>query len=233
MSFVGSYIRTSVLTKIDSYRNSVLDCRASVELAKLGLKFLPWTVSAMRPSAVVSLVNEILINKRRTIVEFGSGISTLYLSKAAEMVGGTVISIEDDPDWASLVSDMLKAEGLSHVAQVLVVGLRDCIYSLDGSVWYDPEMVSRAIAGSKVDLVVVDGPRAHTRDLAHARYPALPVVLPHLSPRCAIVLDDIGRSGEQHIVNKWEADSGLKFDRLAARGGYAIARREAYFVSSI
>ncbi|MER8599174.1 class I SAM-dependent methyltransferase [Mesorhizobium sp. M1339] len=233
MSFVGNYLPSRVLAKLDSYRNSGLDCRASVELAKLGLKFLPWTVSAMRPSAVFSLVNEIIINKRKTVLEFGSGISTLYLSKAAEMIGGTVISIEDNPVWASLVSDMLKAEGLSSVGQVLVATLQECSYSLDSSVWYDTDIVSRAVAGSKIDLVVVDGPRAHTRDLAHARYPALPVVYPHLSPRCAVVLDDISRSGERHIIKRWEADSELKFDQLAARGGYAIARRGDYFVSSI
>ncbi|HST38530.1 MAG TPA: hypothetical protein VLK58_03435 [Conexibacter sp.] len=43
--------------------------------------YLPWSSGAMRPSALVTICNEIVLGGRRRIVELGSGTSTLLLAR--------------------------------------------------------------------------------------------------------------------------------------------------------
>jgi len=43
----------------------------------------------MRPSAVVSLLNDVMnVNRRRSVVGCGAGVSTMYLARVLETVDG-------------------------------------------------------------------------------------------------------------------------------------------------
>jgi hypothetical protein len=57
------------------------------------------------------------------------------------------------------------------------------------------------LAGTKVDLVLVDGPPGalHPR----SREPALEKLLPFLSDDAAVILDDANRPEEKAIVRRW------------------------------
>ena len=99
--------------KFYQVEQSVYDARASVELARLGLAFRPWPGSAIAPSALLMILNEIEINARRTVVEFGSGLSTLYIAKLLQRTGGHITTIENDEAWANLVNEWVVAEGVS------------------------------------------------------------------------------------------------------------------------
>jgi hypothetical protein len=63
------------------------------------------------------------------------------------------------------------------------------------------------------------------RDRRNARYPALPFFRPRMADRCTVLLDDISRRGEQEVVDRWEQELEIKFERCFIDGSTAIAQR--------
>src|SRR5690606_38250097 len=59
------------------------DVHALIVLQPLlvGHPVLPLTGSALRPHCLTHLINDILINRRRRILEFGTGLSTILLAR--------------------------------------------------------------------------------------------------------------------------------------------------------
>lgn len=72
----------------------------------------------MRPAALALLVAEIE-RGRRTIVELGSGASTVVLARAARRHSVALVSVEHDPGWAAEVRALLRRERLETVAEVI------------------------------------------------------------------------------------------------------------------
>jgi predicted O-methyltransferase YrrM len=205
------------------------DARAATELSRLGLPYLPWTASALRPAAMVQLVNEVLINQRRTVVELGAGLSTLYLAQVLAGTGGQLISFEDDAGWADIVRGQLAQLGLAGAARIIVAPLGASKHSQGGLEWYDEAAVSTALAGLTPDMVLIDGPPAFAPGKALARYPALPMVLPRLAKRCAVVLDDCDRAGERQVLAAWRTLPGFDFDVDMTDAGIAVLRRGGHY----
>lgn len=223
----------ALVARYQEIRNIALDTRASVELSRLGISYIPWTASALRPAAMAQLLNEVIVNGRRTIVEFGAGISTIYFSKLLASTGGTLISIEDDTEWAKIVSDLLAEQGLEKKSKVVIAPLKSCDNGVDGLLWYDSQVVKQALTGQTVDLVLVDGPKAHKPDLKLARYPAFPEVQPYLAERAAIALDDFARPGEQEVIERWKRLPTFDLTVTRTRGGMALCHRGTYFNTEI
>ena len=206
------------------------DARAAVELAKIDMPFLPWPGSAISPAALLHILNEIEINQRKTIVEFGSGISSLYIGKALKKLGGQLISFDSDKGWADLVSSWLKRENLDDVVDINYIPLQHTSYCLSETCqWYDPDAVKAILQKQKIDLLFVDAPVAYHKDIALSRYPALPVVSEFLAENCAVFLDDIVREAEQQILEKWQNESGINFLSYPACGGIARGVRGPAF----
>lgn len=204
--------RTAGLSATDAQ-----DATALQALAALSGPFLPWTSFSMRPAAILAVVTDVALNDRRSIVECGSGNSTVFLARLLAQRGGAghVHSIDHDARWAEATREALRREGLEHLADVSHAPL------VDG--WYDRGALPAVEA---VDLLVVDGPPgwdvAAGAPIPGAREPALDVFRERLAPGATVVLDDIDREGERRIVAAWEGRHGLRF-RLE-RGGYAIAQ---------
>jgi predicted O-methyltransferase YrrM len=166
----------------------------------------------MRPAALAAVLNDILTNRRRTIVECGSGVSTIYMARLLRGEEGHVHALEHDAGWASTVQGILAAEGLSDVATVLHAPLEPHPLSRDGNDWYAPRVAEELLALTP-DLLLVDGPHGGARRRL-ARYPALPFFRPVLGRSSTVVLDDIQRPGEQELLALWEEEAGMEFRRL-------------------
>ncbi|RWP65916.1 class I SAM-dependent methyltransferase [Mesorhizobium sp.] len=207
------------------------DSRAAAELSRLQIGYLPWTGSAISPTALMAILNDIQINERRSVVEFGSGLSTVYMAKIMQRLGGRLISFEDNDDWARQVSAMLEAAGLAQYATVVVAPLTSCEFSVGDLPWYDTEVVRNAMIGHQIDCILVDGPPAYRRESHMARYPAVPVMAPHLADRFSIYLDDARRPGEKTIVSKWTELLNIKF--VLQPGGVCRGIKGRAFHSSI
>lgn len=210
---------------IGRLRRPAFDARAAVELARFGLPFFPATRYALAPSALLTVVNDVMINGRRTIVELGSGYSSVYLARALDLIGaadGRIFTVDADPDWLNLVIDRAAAAGVGdRITPVLATirrqeGLGD---------WYDREAIMEALGARSIDLLLVDGPVASGPQRQEARAPAAQALKNALGARCAIYLDDVHRPSHARIAARWGELLGLHFTEHHARGGFAYAAR--------
>lgn len=177
--------------------------------------YLPWSSGAMRASGLVTLCNEIVFGERRRVVELGAGTSTLLLARLLREQdhGGTIVAVEHDERWAVWVNDRIATEGLADTARVVLAPLGPHPLGVDGLPWYEEEALAGALEGPPLDVLVVDGPPAFRPASALARYPALPAALPSLAADAVVVLDDIVRTGEAAILERWEAETPFVFER--------------------
>lgn len=207
------------------------DLLAMQALAPLSSAYVPWSISTMRPSAVVAVLNEIMVNRRRCVVELGGGVSTFYIARLLRRYGGHVWTVEHDRDWADWLTEELAREALDQVVSVVRAPLAPVPGAWpgeDGS-WYEPDILRPALAGRQVDLLVVDGPPAYQAGRGHARYPAGHFFAPMFADDYAVILDDIDRAGEQEIMERWTAELGITFECRLIDGGIGIGRRKAGF----
>lgn len=200
---------------------------ALVSLQGLYSGYVPWSSSAMEPTAIQMLCNEVLVNGRRSIVEFGPGVSTLFLAAAIKLEGGDgrLFAVETDGGWARFMAGLLTRAGLDDVVQIVLTRTSLSQYAPEGPAWFDENELTDALKDRRFDLVVVDGPPAFSRDKAQSRYPALPYLQERsaISDDALIVLDDAFRYGEKKILRRWSAESGYRFRRLRSLG-VAVAK---------
>lgn len=182
-------------------------------LAPLQGEFLPWTPYTMRPSVIVAMLSDVVIQARELIVECGSGNSTIYAARLLKRRGtGRIVSIDDDRDWGRRTREMLDAEELSVYADIVHAPLRDG--------WYDTAAIPPL---SDIGLLVVDGPPANTPDTALARAGAVAYFRGRLAPDATVILDDMRRPGELAVLEQWRGERPFRIER----GGYAISAPHA------
>ena len=194
--------------------------------------YLPWGAGTMRVAGLVAVCNDVVLSDRRCVVEVGSGTSTVLLARLLHQrwpAGGhRHVAVEHDLAWARWVSDQLVREGLADRTTVLHVPLAAHPHGQAGLPWYDDDLLrvglDAALAGEPVDLLVVDELPADTADKVLARYPALPALHARLAPGATVVLDDVERPGEQEVLNRWEREFEVRFERRAATAGVALGR---------
>lgn len=157
---------------------------------------------AMTPGSVVWVINHINTAGVRTIVECGSGSSTVWFATAMEHRGGEgrIVSLESDADYAQMTRNQLAELGLSHRAEVIHAPLVET--ALPGRAvqpWYDISGLPDDVTA--IDLLFVDGPvGALAKEI---RYPGFPELAERLAPGATVILDDTGRPDERHIVETW------------------------------
>jgi len=159
---------------------------------------------ALNAGGLLKLVDLVERRPIRTIVELGSGTSTLWLSYALERrgSGGRIISLDHDPHFAGVTRAELVAHGFADgPAEVRDAPLVDGVIDGHDTPWYDPASFHDVEA---IDLLIVDGPPMASGGLA--RYPAVPMLLSRLAPGAIVVVDDAPRPDEQEMMQRWLAD---------------------------
>lgn len=215
---------------LDSLNRSAHDAAAMQILAPLSTVYQSWSIFAIRPSGLVKVLNEIVINRRRCIVECGGGISTVYIAKLLQQQGqGHLYTLEHNLDWAELLKVLLQEQGLSNYATVIPAPLTACNLALENNPWYDLTLFRSQFTKRAIDLLLVDGPPAYDEPRRLSRYPALPALRDLLAPDFAVALDDINRSGEAEIIAKWATEFSLTFEKYLHDGDIAIARTQGGF----
>ena len=191
----------------------VKDIRSMIHLDQLYKGYLPWSGASVSPTALRYILNDIMINDRRTIVECGAGISTIYIASLLKQIGDNrkkVYSIDHDDNWLSILQNELESHSLSEYVTLIHAPLRHCDFCLSKNLkWYDTTVVDDCITDKKIDLLFVDGPPANKSGIEKSRFPALPFFKDKLMQDYLIVLDDADRKGENLIAKKW----GLEIDR--------------------
>lgn len=179
-----------------------------------GKPFLPMSGSSLRPLCLVYIVNDIVINQRRHIIEFGAGISTLLIARLLKInnIAATVTSFDHNEPWLRVLKNALKKEGLAGKVNLVHAPLTPCEIALENNAWYNTDVIKKHTHGKQYDLMIVDGPPAYEPSIATSRYPALPYLAEKLAERASVYLDDASRHGEQIILEKWrEAYPSIHF----------------------
>jgi predicted O-methyltransferase YrrM len=217
LSKIGGHVNEALREELRQARQ---DNESLHLLPELGLDYVPWTEASLRPAGVRALLNEIVIHGRRSILEFGSGISTLYLASHFEKKeSGQVVTVEEDKDWAEVVEGYLDELEVSESRyRILRAPLKPFGETDNPSVWYDTEVLRRELQKETFDMLLVDGPVSWKEENAFARYPALPVVADWIKKESVIFLDDAEWGDQREILSRWADDHDLETEIIAGMG---------------
>ncbi len=178
-----------------------------------GYPLLPFSGSSLRPFCLAHIINDIIINSRNSIIEFGSGISTIMIGRLIKKnkLDTKIVSIEHDEGWVKVLSQILRNEQIDDVIELQYIPLTTCKLAIDNNDWYDLKILKDYTNGKKFDMVIIDGPPAWEVNKSRARYPAVPFISNKLAKKFSIYLDDAVRAGEQDIIKLWESEYGVNF----------------------
>lgn len=176
--------------------------------------FIPFTTWSISPSVILHILNDIVINKRQNIIEFGSGASTLYIARLIQTLKLDVkyYCVESNEEWAQELKKELTRHNLQDVVTLVCAPVTDApkiICWKDQKLWYDTDILERALGSTNtIDLVIVDGPFGGSTP--YARYSAIPFLRDRLSTNFGVFLDDAHRVEEQEITQQWAEILNLK-----------------------
>jgi hypothetical protein len=191
-------------------------------LGELPLDFTGWSAD---PVAVHNVVRLLIDTHPRLVFECGSGSSSAAVAHCLEKLGqGRLVSVDHDPAFADRTREMLRQRGIIDRATIVTAPLMD--REVNGKVlrWYGPQYLP--LLTDPIDVLLVDGPPGPSGP--RARYPAVPLLKPHLAPHCCIFLDDGDRPDERAIAQAWAQELGAMLSYLkGGRGGWLLRRMVA------
>jgi hypothetical protein len=188
-------------------------------LGELPVDFTRWSAD---PVLVHNAVRLLIDTRPALVVECGSGSSTVVLARCLRALGhGRIVSLDHDVLYAQRTRDLLRLHGVEDQATVVMAPLVQREVNGRQLQWYAP--VYLELLGSKIDVLLVDGPPGTTA--LRARYPAVPLLEPHLAQTCSILLDDGDRADERAIAHAWAQELGATLLYLeGGRGGWMLRR---------
>lgn len=170
------------------------------------------------------LVQHLIEAKPMTILELGSGTSTVLIARTLQLMGINNcehLAVDHEAKYLAISRDYARLNGLEDRVTWLECPLQRH-EELD-KLWYG--RLTGKLAGKKIDLLLVDGPPGPLQPLS--RYPALPILAPFLAERCTVVLDDAARRDEQEIIRRWQSEfPGFTLDLIFEGHGVAVLSRQ-------
>lgn len=156
---------------------------------------------AMNPSGLLALTGLIESMQPKTVIECGSGTSTIWIGLALRALGGgRLISLEHQSEYAAQSRARVAAHGLEDFVEIRLVDLVPHETVRGSFRWYDLDTDTVP----DIDLLLVDGPPAATG--RYARYPAVPILADKLSDGAVILVDDTSRKDEVEAISFWQAE---------------------------
>ena len=149
------------------------------------------------------LLDVAFTHKDMTILECGSGLSTLLVGLVADRNSHNLIALEHHPAWAKKVQRQLEKAGVQS-AKVQLCPIR----KYEEFDWYDSEYIDLP-SDNLIDFVICDGPPAQTR----GGRVGLPYVMSgRLKTGCLVLADDTHRLPEQEILKDWKENYSFAID---------------------
>jgi hypothetical protein len=175
------------------------------------------------PDVLVVLVHKFLSLRPSLAIECGSGTSTLFLALAAQQYGINcrLVSLEHDLAYADATRALVADHGVSHLVDIRHAPLTTTPLTDHSGPWYDPAAFQDL---HNIGLAFVDGPPGDVGP--QARYPMVPLLADRLGDPCAILLDDMRRSEERTVAERWMAQlEGFSYRYLPLTRGAGIFTR--------
>jgi len=189
-------------------------------LTNSGLKFhsyIPHTSSSISLENMEVVLNDIVLNSRSSIIEFGAGWSTLIIAKLLEInnISASFISVEENHKWMQHINSLLLKEGLAQRVALIHSPLVKNNHGFYDNYWYDEEILRQKIrTDTRFDSVLIDGPSAWEAGCELSRGFAAHFIQQRLMENFAIFLDDFDREGEKEIVKRWTQLFSWRFNEF-------------------
>lgn len=133
----------------------------------------------------------------KTVLEFGSGVSTLFLSSILDRLGaGKLYSIEHSKRY--YLETLSRLEGI-HNAKCILSPVTPYRFKLKSFLSYGTSYLKKLPKDLRLDLVIIDGPPG----FRFGREAPLYQIAPFLTDRSLILLDDANRPPEQEAIFWW------------------------------
>lgn len=167
------------------------------------LPFFPTTRGwAGSPDFLLKLVELVVSESPKYVIEFGSGVSSVVLGAAMKKFSqGKVESFDHEEAFRKKTSRFLEVNSLQNNVNIYYSPLMDYRFDENNWNWYDKLQIDKI--GDNIDLLVVDGPPRFLQE--KSRFLALPILFDRLSKKSTIVLDDANRENEKQVVEDWVA----------------------------
>jgi predicted O-methyltransferase YrrM len=178
------------------YGGSKAAKRALLDRLGLPADALPHLGSWKADVGLLELVSDhVLTHRPRTVVEFGTGASTLIVARALQLAGveANFISIEQHEDFAQKTREWLGDYGLS--ADVRAVPLVPSPGGWPG-LWYDHDILP-----DQIDLMLIDGPPWSIHPFTRG---AAGTLFGRMAVGGTVMLDDGARPGERVVARRWK-----------------------------
>jgi predicted O-methyltransferase YrrM len=155
---------------------------------------------AASPDLLAFLVSHIQRSKPSTVVDLGSGASTVWMATAIRDGGaqGRIVSVDHDAEFVARTSWMLRDAGLEHLVDIRHSSLATVDVLGESIKWYRPDTFDDI---PTIDLLLVDGPPSSVYPMS--RLGAVPILFSRLGNDAVVVVDDYGRPEERDVVKRW------------------------------
>jgi predicted O-methyltransferase YrrM len=172
--------------------------------------YLPFTTSSLKFRLLACLANDIVVNNRKAILEFGSGISTILTARLIKLnkLDTTITSIDENDEWQELIKSILEEEELINYV-TFVHAPTEISTNLNQSYEYNSKNVIEKIKDSKFDLILVDGPSAWQSSTKMSRASNSQFIVNNLANNYTIFIDNSDRPGEVALTKKLATDLNL------------------------
>lgn len=142
------------------------------------------------------IANDIVIHRPATILEIGSGLSTIILSNLISELGykPEFYSIDQDASWQKHLQGYCKNVYFYNFE----IGLNS-EFAVEGGRWFEIPQNS-LLREKKYDLIIIDGPKGY--ESKFARFGIVNFLKERLNETSIVFLDDTDREDEKFILKQ-------------------------------
>ena len=151
----------------------------------------------------------IITRKPEFVLDLGSGLTTLIAGYALRKNGsGRLEAWEHMEKYADRTRQLISRHRLENWVSVTHSPLEETLIEGKPYYWFR----RRPSATQTIDFLIVDSPPGSV--CRESRFPAVPILKPHLASEWTIILDDTDREDEKSIEHQWKALLGdLQIER--------------------
>lgn len=164
---------------------------------------VPLTSWSAYPATALMLTEHVReLPSGSTVLELGSGATTVWMALASRRRGGDVhiVSLEGSADFAEVTRTAVRRNGVDDLVDLRVAALEAVTTKHGEQQWYESPAWDDL---SGIGLLFIDGPPGGTGP--HARYPAVEMLAERLAPGAIVVIDDADRDDEKAMLADWLA----------------------------
>ena len=177
----------------------------------------PLRGSVISPDAAIQVIDYIIVEKPKLIVELGSGVSTLLWAQTLKKysIGSTIIAVDHLTQFADISRNLIAKHELAEYVTIIEAPLETTTINECEYEWYKASKISDILKEHEcdIDLLFIDGPPRNVPNRNY-RYPAIPILKEFMHDNTTVFLDDSGRLDEQHVMCMWQKDYDLVQDHL-------------------